>query len=117
MITYDKHQCTINFLCIAKINCNLYQFIPICLIARKDFKHAITTCMVLTVIRYKEFSFKMIADHKHQCTIHFLCNTEINCNDEYINHFMPLCHYVGNDFNDINTGTNCNNILRHFLPK
>ena len=39
-----------------------------------------------------------IADHKHQCTIHFLCIAEIK---KCIYQFIAIYHYARNDFKHI----------------
>ena len=50
----------------------------------------------------------MIAYGKHQCTIHFLSISEIDC----INNF--ICYYVRNHFKHIITCSNCTKLLKTF---
>ena len=65
--------------------------------------------MVLTVMDYEEFYSIMIAyvNHqrmhfiayvKNQFTIHYLCIAEINCNNNSMSYYIPMCHYVKNLF-------------------
>ena len=52
----------------------------------------------------------MIAYDKHQCTNHFLCIAEINCNNNCISLIIPMFHYVRNYFEQTLHGSNCNRL-------
>ena len=50
----------------------------------------------------------MIANDKHQCTIHFLCISEIDCVNICISHVIAMCHDARNHFKH---GSNCTKLL------
>ena len=58
----------------------------------------------------------MIASDKPQCTNHFLFSVEINCNNNCISQFIPMCHMSEITLNITLHDSNCNRLLRHFIP-
>ena len=58
----------------------------------------------------------MIAYDKHHCKIHFLSSVETNSNNNCISHFIPMSLQSEITLNTTQHGSNCNSLLRNFVP-
>ena len=113
MIAIDKHKCTIQFRCIAEINCNnscISHITSLCQHVRNDFEHY----MCLIVIHNKDILLQMIAYNNHNAQSIFFAMQKLIA--VIIFHISYECAIMSEITNISLHGFNCNKLLRHFLP-